>query len=132
MCFQAGLIPLFLFSKPLIRCALDCTAVKVSTRLLDWSSEVCSALALEVATSVLQVLWIRIAKALYTHSSEKQVTSIEDKMPLPPLLNRDASVKLLMEQQVVNYGTLRPPLDESLQFQYLLHCTDLQTMQEGE
>lgn len=53
-------------------------------------------------------------------------------MPFPPLLQRVAKGKLLVEQRGICYGTLQRTLDESVQFQLVLHGIICKTLQEGE
>lgn len=52
------------------------------------------------------------------------------KIPLSPMLKRDAHVLLCVGQRVVVYGTLCHFLDESLRFQSVLHCICIKIQQE--
>lgn len=57
--------------------------------------------------------------------------NIKDKMALPPLLKRDANVRLLEGKWVPRFGTRRPPLHKGSQFQSVLYGSDIQTLEDG-
>lgn len=96
--FRAGVHRLILFCKPLIRCALNRTAVTKSSRLRYSDFEIRSALDAEDDHRAKSSFFTDDESALHERmqSLDKKVTNIKDKMTFPLLLKCGASIKLLV------------------------------------